>query len=193
MLTALAQSLLLLFQAADGDEQLAFDCAPWKYNRWREMFGLVPLKSEAEEDEDVVDIGSNSAVPTASAADGFVFSPNTLKTVGAVTRQILLDPRTTQGAGSFMQSFWEQSCRDNKRGHSVDYTMATLPKDLGKDPTRGWSGYGDYRTVVLAMFNRKGGVAATVDQIMTRLGYTPIDQWKADRDVNRVRDLRCAL
>ncbi|KAG8734427.1 hypothetical protein FRC11_014273 [Ceratobasidium sp. 423] len=186
MLIPLAQSLLLLFRGATGDEQLAFDCAPWTQNRWRNSFGLSPLETTPEEDEDIVDVGGELAAQgVASAADGFAFSPHALTTVGAATRQILTDGHTAKAAGKFMQRFWEQSCRDSTRNYPIEYTIAALPKDNSKKPSPQWPGFQEYRTVALAMLNRTGGVVKTVEAIMSRLGFTPVDKWKAARDVNR--------
>ncbi|KAG8760733.1 hypothetical protein FRC11_015050 [Ceratobasidium sp. 423] len=68
--------------------------------------------------------------------------------------------------------------------------MNTLPKDQGKKADPNWPGYGEYRGVVLAMLNRRGGIMARITEIMSRLGFSPADHWKAERDVNRSAPLR---
>lgn len=187
MLNALARSLLPLFDAAKGNEPSAFNCPPWTVNHWRSVFGLPPSASVPGEEDEVVDIDSAFATQAfAQLDDGFTFSDAVLDTIPYDERANIMDIQTRTRAASFMQQFWKKYKVDSGRGNPVSYTMGTLPSDRGKNEDPRWPGYTEYRKIVLAMLNRKGGVLAKVQEIMVKHGFTPADRWKDDRDVNRV-------
>ncbi|KDN34638.1 hypothetical protein RSAG8_12263, partial [Rhizoctonia solani AG-8 WAC10335] len=177
-----------------GDERTAFECPPWTRANWRESFGLTLLENDPDFIDEIVDVDDDYATHEfARCEDGLIFSREALVTVEERKLKVLTDGRTNIRAQDFISHFWSQWCLDCKRNNPIEFTIATLPSDNGKNKHADTHGYAEYREVVLAMLNRTGGVLARVQDTMVRLGATPADKWKDDRDVNRRRPARLAL
>ncbi|KAF8737155.1 hypothetical protein RHS02_06170, partial [Rhizoctonia solani] len=184
-LTPLSHSVLYLFEAAAMNEAHPFHCPPWTSSVWRSIFGLVPLPQYEEYGDLEIDVvGDADPELDASKDSGFAVPEAVLRSVTENRRKALgLEER--HAAERFLQYFWSTWKEDYARGTPIKETIKSTARG-GKRGGPDSYGYTAYRSLVLAMINRKGGVMSQVEDILTRIGATPADIWKDDRSLNRV-------
>jgi hypothetical protein len=191
---ALARSLLYLFEATTGEETSSFHCLPWTLPVWRDTFGLAPLQSCIDTADEIVDVdGDYAADQYALDGDGFVFSKQALSTLQNAKLKVVTDGLTVMQAERFMNYFWTTWRGDCVYNRPVEFTISSLPAERASSESLSQEGYAAYRDVVLAMLNRRGGVLATVEEVMVQLRVTPAELWKDDRDTNRVSEVLLPL
>ncbi|GAB1526338.1 hypothetical protein RhiTH_009505 [Rhizoctonia solani] len=185
-LTPLLHSVLYLFEAAAMNEAHPFHCPPWTSSVWRSIFGLVPLPQYEEyEDLEIDVVGDADPELDASKDSGFAVPEAVLRSVTKNRRKALgLEER--HAAERFLQYFWSTWKEDYARGTPIRETIKSTARG-GKRGGPDSYGYTAYRSLVLAMINRKGGVMSQVEDILTRIGATPADIWKDNRSLNRER------
>ncbi|GAB1528076.1 hypothetical protein RhiTH_011267 [Rhizoctonia solani] len=188
-LTPLSHSVLYLFEAAAMNEAHPFHCPPWTSSVWRSIFGLVPLPQYEEyKDLEIDVVGDADPELDASKDSGFAVPEAVLRSVTKNRRKALgLEER--HAAERFLQYFWSTWKEDYARGTPIRETIKSTARG-GKRGGPDSYGYTAYRSLVLAMINRKGGVMSQVEDILTRIGATPADIWKDNRSLNRERPAR---
>ncbi|KAF8690278.1 helicase, partial [Rhizoctonia solani] len=137
------------------------------------------------EDLEIDVVGDADPELDASKDSGFAVPEAVLRSVTENRRKALgLEER--HAAERFLQYFWSTWKEDYARGTPIKETIKSTARG-GKRGGPDSYGYTAYRSLVLAMINRKGGVMSQVEDILTRIGATPADIWKDDRSLNRER------
>ncbi|EUC53977.1 SNF2 family amino-terminal protein, partial [Rhizoctonia solani AG-3 Rhs1AP] len=160
---ALARSLLHLFDLMTEDEQSAFECPPWTSSVWRECFGLVLLKTLDVTEDDLA----------------------ALKSLSGSRLKVVSDGHTIIMAERFMCKFWQLWCGAAAQRKPIDYAIGLVTPDTPAALKKDDSGYREYRELVLAAFDRAGGINAIVDEVMNAFRATPAEKWKDQRNTNR--------
>ncbi|KAG9098672.1 hypothetical protein FRC06_006082 [Ceratobasidium sp. 370] len=184
----LARALLPLMELFEGGEESMFECAPWTDPVFRHNLGLAPLSSEQDDEEDF-DYDSPTTA-TSSAANGFVLSPAAIKSLSPAKQEELSDT-TLLRAGSFMDNYLrKRALKAILEKWGVDWVMARLDlrRPTAAPPEKGEDNFwAAYRTVVLALFNRTGGIISIVADVMARHRATPVEALRDRREAARRR------
>ncbi|KEP47030.1 SNF2 family amino-terminal protein, partial [Rhizoctonia solani 123E] len=88
-------------------------------------------------------------------------------------------------AERFMCKFWQLWCGAAAQRKPIDYAIGLVTPDTPAALKKDDSGYREYRELVLAAFDRAGGINAIVDEVMNAFRATPAEKWKDQRNTNR--------
>lgn len=156
---------------------------------------LLPVSTDQQielyEDESL-DVDSDEPSELARAADGFIFAPHSIRSLPAKQAPSFSDPAIIQANIFYGEWLWGEIKHFRTMGYSIAEALKRV--DLVKPGTalkdgRSDQGWGAYRTLVLTLFGRPGGIMAQVKDVMHRHRATPMDAWRSARDQNRVSQL----
>lgn len=156
---------------------------------------LPPASTDEQVDiyeDNFLEVALDNLSEPVRAADGFTFTQQYIQGLPPKQRSTFGDPALIQANIFYRKWLWEEMQRLRTAGFSV--TDALKRVDLVKPGTvlkdgRSDQGWGAYRTLVLTLFGRPGGIMALVKDVMLRHRATPADQWRNARDQNRVSHL----
>lgn len=188
----LAKCLLILLAAVPPAAPNPFLFPPFTLPVFRSNMMLLPLKTDRQlrlyEDESPDPDTDTSSEPV-EAGDGFSFAQLDVSRLPVTQAPAFTDEALIQ-ANTFYRDWIRGELRRLRcQGHLTADGLKLVdlvgPKTI-LESGRTDGGWRAYRTLVLALFARSGGIMQQVKEVLVRHRATPAHQWREDRDENRV-------
>ncbi|QRV93635.1 ATP-dependent DNA helicase [Ceratobasidium sp. AG-Ba] len=172
------------------DSRNPFEHAPFTFPVFRRNMMLERLEEDDEEDiysDTLLDVVGESS--GARASDGFVLDKDAFGRLKKPEAQHLTDDALVRATKFIVDWYWPKVQSYRVARHTTIYAVERIQLAGGNnaplDPTGRDGGWGYYRKMVQALFNRPGGLMSVVGEVMNQAGATPAHAWRQLRDENR--------